>query len=148
MGKSNKQAEVGQSQRGQQPVVRREVQQELRWEQGCLLALPAQPVPWAAAVGALRHKNDKNSTGLQSPVFEGKTKPATLPFSPNQTLPFPYLQPFKGERSFRLMRGTCFGDGGVPSEEHRETWTHNTAVPALAGAWARLRLLSAPAASR
>lgn len=44
--------------------------------------------------------------------------------------------------------GTCFGDGGVPSEEHRETWTHNIAVPALAGAWARLRLLSAPARSR
>lgn len=88
---------------GQQPVVRREVQREWRWEQGCMqLCLPSLFLGRAAAVGALWHKNDKNSTGLQSSAVEGKTKPATLPFSPNQTLLFPYLQPFKGE-GFRYL---------------------------------------------
>lgn len=72
---------------------------------GVHMALPAHPVPQAAAVRALWHRKDKNSAGLQPSVCEGKTKPATLPFSPNQTLPFPYVQPFKGESSRCLLRG-------------------------------------------
>lgn len=101
MGKSNKQAEVGHRASGAPgPAACGEEGDPAGMEVGAGVhaALPAQPVPRAAAV----HKNDKNSTGLQSSAFEGKTKPATLPFSPNQTLPFPYLQPFKGE-GFRYL---------------------------------------------
>jgi hypothetical protein len=55
IGKSNKQAGVGQQSLGgeghpgQQPVVRREVQQEQRLGKGCV-PLVTQPVPQAAAV--------------------------------------------------------------------------------------------------